>query len=465
MWMSAPSVSAPESKVSDLASTWRSKPLGLRPILRSFTSNGKRMRCRSFLNAWKKGTLPQYLYGAISEQQNIQAYAHIWLEQTLSSSSEASPASLGAVPASKSERQIAETFGRTFGDWWKSTLLLPSSWKTSQDSLFETDSDESQKTYTDWAIKWRQSCSVLRTWVRATAGSGCSAWPTATVANGNGNAQTILNPTPGQTGGETLPGAAQGWSPENWPTPNTAPDAPNCSTTRENGRIAQRLTDQCLGRIAENWPTPRSTMADNGSDSGSALRLLEGANPGLKDSAEQWQTPAVDAFRSRGGDRKAEMGLDQEARNWLTPKIPSGGGMEDRTTPGGGLRKLEDQVENWSTPRGSDGDKGGPQQMFGAGGTPLPSQAYHFLPTAVATQDGSTCSCCALTLRRRYRFVSWLLSGKRQLNPNFAEWLLGLPIGWTREDQGSGPSATEFALYRQQLRLSCYGLLLGRVAK
>jgi len=31
----------------------------------------------------------------------------------------------------------------------------------------------------------------------------------------------------------------------------------------------------------------------------------------------------------------------------------------------------------WSTPRASDGEKGGPNQSFGAGGQPLPSQAYH----------------------------------------------------------------------------------------
>jgi DNA (cytosine-5)-methyltransferase 1 len=29
---------------------------------------------------------------------------------------------------------------------------------------------------------------------------------------------------------------------------------------------------------------------------------------------------------------------------WPTPKTPSGGGQMDRTTPGGGIRKLEDAV-------------------------------------------------------------------------------------------------------------------------
>ncbi|HWE50470.1 MAG TPA: hypothetical protein VG273_11795 [Bryobacteraceae bacterium] len=31
-----------------------------------------------------------------------------------------------------------------------------------------------------------------------------------------------------------------------WPSPNANPSAPNNSKTRENGRISERLTDQCL---------------------------------------------------------------------------------------------------------------------------------------------------------------------------------------------------------------------------
>jgi hypothetical protein len=36
---------------------------------------------------------------------------------------------------------------------------------------------------------------------------------------------------------------------------------------------------------------------------------------------------------------------------------------------------MENQASMWSTPRGSDGEKGGPNMAFGAGGTPLPAQA------------------------------------------------------------------------------------------
>lgn len=39
----------------------------------------------------------------------------------------------------------------------------------------------------------------------------------------------------------------------------------------------------------------------------------------MEDQVEWWQTPATDSFRSRGGDRKDEMGLDQQARFFPTP--------------------------------------------------------------------------------------------------------------------------------------------------
>lgn len=46
----------------------------------------------------------------------------------------------------------------------------------------------------------------------------------------------------------------------------------------------------------------------------------------------------------------------------------------------------------WSTPRASDGEKGGPNQSFGAGGQPLPAQAYHtaMWPSPTLPSGGQT---------------------------------------------------------------------------
>lgn len=50
---------------------------------------------------------------------------------------------------------------------------------------------------------------------------------------------------------------------------------------------------------------------------------------------------------------------------------------------------LNDKVARWGTPRASDGEKGGPNQSFGAGGMPLPSQAAQWpTPTSMQTREG-----------------------------------------------------------------------------
>jgi len=98
-----------------------------------------------------------------------------------------------------------------------------------------------------------------------------------------------------------------------------------------------------------------------------------------------WPTPGTDSFRSRSGERKHKMGLDQLAR----------------------------RSANWSTPRASDGAKGGPNQAFGAGGQPLPAQAAQ---TAIRGDmlSGSNAQ----------------TENSGALNPAWVCWLMGYPNGW-----------------------------------
>lgn len=93
-----------------------------------------------------------------------------------------------------------------------------------------------------------------------------------------------------------------------WPTP-IAGDAKN-SYRHSPGHL------KLLGaaRLA-TWPTPN---ASNGSGGGQAKRFL---NPDRSNELNDavmlaiWPTPQTDNFRSRGGDRKHEMGMDQLARS------------------------------------------------------------------------------------------------------------------------------------------------------
>ena len=98
----------------------------------------------------------------------------------------------------------------------------------------------------------------------------------------------------------------------------------------------------------------------------------------------------------------------------------------------------------WSTPRASDGEKGGPNQAFGAGGQPLPAQAFHtaMWPTATAVDGARGLTTrpqdTGIPLPQRVGQVlgippagSLATTEKRGvLNPAFPCWLMGYPIAW-----------------------------------
>lgn len=175
----------------------------------------------------------------------------------------------------------------------------------------------------------------------------------------------------------------------------------------------------------------------------------------------------------------------------------------DRYNPAGNsdfTRKVEAlalDITNWSTPKTTDGAKGGPGQSYGSGGTPpLPAQAAQwptpaaqnwkgsseasitradgksrmdilhyraeqgFTRTAPAiTPDGQRCSPHAPISRPLWasmiashgRVVSRrILKGRsrRRLNPLFVGWLMGWPIGHGL----CACSVTEFIHWQQHMR-------------
>ena len=135
------------------------------------------------------------------------------------------------------------------------------------------------------------------------------------------------------------------------------------------------------------------------------------------------------------------------------------------------------EVANWGTPRASDGEKGGPNQSFGAGGMPLPAQAAQWttlshsdqLPNAVAhgftppdlptRQGGDMPSPHAPISRPLWAWMTqslgrpvsrrlWKGRSRRRLNPLFVEWLMGWPPGHAL----CACSATEFTRWQRDMR-------------
>lgn len=103
-----------------------------------------------------------------------------------------------------------------------------------------------------------------------------------------------------------------------------------------------------------DWSEFSSTLPASGSMRSGAIFLRPTVGPltggGVSGFSPGWQTPATDSFRSRGGDRKDEEGLDQQARRWNTPRA--------RDWKGDGKDCLDRDAENWPTPKASDTHSG-----------------------------------------------------------------------------------------------------------
>jgi hypothetical protein len=132
---------------------------------------------------------------------------------------------------------------------------------------------------------------------------------------------------------DSLGGAAKLWT-----TPQSHDTA--AGNAERVGRFGTEHGGANLTDDVTLWSTPQARDTHHPSEPDSE-KLAEGWTIDLNEQAawhdteaqaeQLWQTPATDSFRSRGGDRKDEMGLDQQARiQWATPnsrdyKSESGG--------------------------------------------------------------------------------------------------------------------------------------------
>lgn len=208
-----------------------------------------------------------------------------------------------------------------------------------------------------------------------------------------------------------------------WPTPNVPNGGRTSNATDRRADGSKRQID--LGALAMRWPTPRR---EDGESCGNHPMNGEGPNSHNQISGQWrdamdraltqncWQTPGTDSFRSRGGDRKDEQGLDQQARMfWQTPQARDHKSGESKADYGN-TRPLNEQVATWPTPQACS-----PNSLRGEGQDDLQDAVTVFphSPPAPPIQDGEISSESAPSLPRR-------------LNPQFVEWLQGFPIGWTR---------------------------------
>lgn len=220
-------------------------------------------------------------------------------------------------------------------------------------------------------------------------GSGSSSWPTATA---HSFAQTADDPTPGQTGGTTLAGAAE----LQWQTP-VADDAPDRSKGKINSRGEPKLSGQAI-----IWGTQRASDAEKG---GPNQAFGAGGIP-LPAQAAQWPTPAA-----------------QNAK----------GSSEGSITRADGKSRMD--ILHYRAEQGFSR----PAHLTAPHGPKLSQlrQIWRPLRASLIASHG----------RAVWRRL-WASREKARLNPVFVAWLMGWPPGHAN----CGCSATAWSLWQRDMR-------------
>lgn len=394
----------------------------------SVTWRGITYRLEYLQRAWRTKPSIRRLSGMTLQPSTATAGVERWI-----SSQQDSPASRLVLRVSDSAPPMSDGFGRISPELFARFDRGSCSWKTYPD-LFGTVSDVLPEIWPKAGSLRNGTVSQLPRSARRTNASGFSFWHTPRAIYGDGHAgmesethltgQAISHwPTPDASAMRrynTSPGPAGprptlALSVENWSTPlgrewkDTAganvPEngilarevfndwaTPRAEDSERTG--AHRGTPDTLTSQLDHWQTPRSEdiyPAEKypGVDHEANQRWMD--EPPPIPSGEYWQTPATDSFRSRGGDRKNEQGLDQQSRFWATPVSSP---QQNRTT------------------------KRQPSKQSGAAG--FENLATQATESEQHSHQGET------TQRGGAR-----TSAPVVLNPRFVEALMGLPEGMT----------------------------------
>lgn len=258
------------------------------------------------------------------------------------------PASRSVPQARVLSSQMTDTYGRHGSGSSASAALTLSLANRFQARTHSLGSTMFQLTWKQRVTPSGRSIPAQRASAPRTSGNDCISWPTPRTPTGGAESarrKQELGRT--ESGGGDLQAAALLAS---WPTPNAGPqnDTDSQWEARREAVKAKRINGNgfgmTLGMAAtlSSWATPSARDHKDSSDPATWNCTEE------RDRYDQlprqaqlshWQTPATDSFRSRGGDRKNEMGLDQQARTALLPTAsgPTLNGSPAATASGGQL--------------------------------------------------------------------------------------------------------------------------------
>lgn len=380
------------------------------------------------------------------------------------------PASRGAPPESRPEKTTSAGYGLTSLAQFQKLNRHCAGSRTCPDLFLGVDSNPSLLTLPgSGSMRSGVICQQAPLALPMSA-SASSSWPTATAQDSESSGGSAY-PKGRNT---TLTDAAQ----REWPTPNV----PN------GGRTS----------IAPNWASPKAEDAES-----AGMRHARGVADTLTAQTALWQTPSSENFRSRGGDRKDEPGLDRQETRWPTPDALRGGPETEeskaaRATGGGTAPNLQAAAKNWPTPDASllndgqteearakrkarellknyNGNGGGEPLAYVARTWPTPAARDvkgDYSDEAMTRKDGKTRDDLLPNVASRFSppgqrtsdgpaSSSEIPRERLRLNPAFVCWLMGWPLFWTQlEPISCGSAATASWRSKLRRRLSC--LLGGR---
>lgn len=439
------------------------------------------MPLASWSRAWRRGGWIRRLSGTTCSPLMAQLGVDTWML-----SLPVSPASRGAPPAKATASQTNGGSGPTFGTVFASWDQGSSSWRTCRPSLLEGASDSYSETWPISGSMRSGTCFAQPTSVPPIVARGCSFWPTTSEADARSSGRHTT------TTGVMHPGTSLTDAMRQWPTPlGSDSEQRGHNGTKKAGRVLsveahlwatplkrdyrsglgtqKRVGTPALNEQVALWPTPTAMDSEQAGGKG-ATGTTRG--PSLHRAMDDWPTPTAEPYGSSqngingvGGTHERPSAntpsLERLSRSFLPGLLTETDG--DASWPSDPTSR---QPSLWKTPHGfANTDQYG---RTGGGGGEFHKQAMaaaeNLWPTPRAQEDGSSLEAQQSRIRKLdaksttggphhkptglTQAVEQSTGVKAKLNPQFVEWLMGLPIGWTGSEAcGNGvvPLAVAYA--------------------
>jgi hypothetical protein len=455
--------SAPAAADSMSVSNWQFH------VLAAFCwRRGKPLHARHWLRLCKRASWLKLLYGAMSEPSTADHGVVSWMASLAGSRVSPIPS-----PVASAENSTIATSGRRPAASSRKAGPGTSSSRTSaacsrRGMTKSLERSEFTETFASWAMRLREDCLRRKKRARRISASASSslAWQTPISADSGEKATQASHQNSLSKQGK------------NWSTPDAGVFGdghdPEAFLERREKVKAKGINGNGMGtplavQASGTWPTMRTGL-------GATSQLPADPKLGtsrIEDAAGMWPT----ATASRGGDNTNSAAVKERGhgnnligvvQQWPAPRARDGKGAPDELRLENS-RPLNEVAKVWSTPRVS-ADRTSPnamdrqdsmaalsigQQAEIAIGE-VPREIYLLgeraqrrlgfdpssLPAPMTETDGATSS-----------------PEPRSLNPLFVEWLMGWPSGWTLLAlTDSACSATEWSLYKQQMRFALWSI-------